>query len=92
MVEVELSVDRVVDLTDPAVREEHGMEGNDLVGDDYTLCQELANRLRRKGVQAIRTYSRANRPDGKTWVVFLECLHSKPDIKIRRKRAVRVRD
>ncbi len=37
---------RVLDLTDPEVRERLGVAEDDVVGDDWAVCQSLAGRAR----------------------------------------------
>lgn len=74
-VHISARLSSIVDLTDESVREQYGITEADLVSHDYTACQNLAARLRGSGVEAIRTFSRAD-PDGRVLVVFLECLKS----------------
>lgn len=88
LVEVEVEFDAIIDLTEPATRKKYGITRAQLLSEDWSACQQLANRLRREGVQAIRTFSRADQPDGRNVVVFLECL--KPSrIRVKRTSAIR---
>ncbi|MFN7926087.1 MAG: RES family NAD+ phosphorylase [Bryobacteraceae bacterium] len=88
MVEVEIEIQKILDLTDPSTRKRYGIKVEQLVSGDWSACQQLANQLRRDGFQAVRTFSRADQPDGRNVVVFLECL--KPShIKVKRRAAIK---
>jgi RES domain-containing protein len=50
---------RVLDLTDPGVREAWGLTAEDLAGDAYARCQEAAVAARADGYEAIRYPSAA---------------------------------
>jgi hypothetical protein len=71
---VRLRVGKVADLTRRSTQQRYGIDRDVLVGDDYRRCQALAQRLRANGVQAAWTYSRADQPDGRVLVVFLDGL------------------
>ena len=80
-VHVSANISNIVDLTDETVRSQYGISKTELVSDDYTACQALAARLRADGVEAIRTFSRAD-INGRVLVVFLECLKSNSQITV----------
>ena len=84
LVEAGLTVHRWLDLTDEKTQHKYKIDVARLVADDYRYCQELAARLRAKGIEAVRTYSRADRPDGRNWVVFLECLGPQSSLEVLR--------
>jgi RES domain-containing protein len=83
VIEVEVEVDKlkVVDLTDPAVQAKYHVNTNLLIDVDHGPCQALAVRLRAEGIQAIWTFSRADYPEGRQLVIFLDlvdadaCIH-----------------
>lgn len=66
-----VTVDRlqVLDLTDPAVRAEVGLEATDLVGDDYTKTQTVAAAAAAAGFGGLLAPSAAL-PGRRTLVVF----------------------
>lgn len=53
----DLDLSRVVDMTDVAVREHVGVSRADLVGDDWSLCQQIGTEAHAHGDQAIRSFS-----------------------------------
>jgi len=53
----ELDLHRILDLTDPDTRTQIGITTDELVADDWTLCQQLGSEAHAGGDQAIRTYS-----------------------------------
>lgn len=53
----ELDLHRVLDLTDPDTRTQLGITTDEIVGDDWTVCQQLGTEAHAVGDQAIRTYS-----------------------------------
>lgn len=69
-----LRVEKLADLTRRSAQQRYGIDRGVLVGDDYRRCQALARRLRANGFQAAWTYSRADQPDGRVLVVFLDGL------------------
>jgi len=79
---VRLRVRKIVDLTRRATQMRYGVDHRALVGEDYKLCQALGQRLRANGVEAAWTYSRADQPEGRVLVVFLDRL--KPPSRIER--------
>ena len=80
---LECQVSRTVDLTDAEVRLEWGITKDELVSRDHSACQRLAQRLRKKKIPVVRTYSAADPPDGRTIVVFSECLKHKSQFRIK---------
>jgi RES domain-containing protein len=72
MLTFELSVRRVLDLTDPAMRSAWGLSEENLAGDDYTRCREVARAARTDGIEAIRYPSARGR--GINYAVFLDRL------------------
>ena len=82
---LECQVSRMVDLTDGEVRLEWGITKDELVSRDYSACQRLAQRVRKKKIPVVRTYSAADPPDGRTIVVFSECLKNKSQFRIKGK-------
>lgn len=88
MAEVEVLIERVADLTDPALQRRYGIDAATLVGDDYRPCQRLADRLRADGFEAIWTYSRADQPDGRQFVVFLDRLSEDSRVAVRELREI----
>jgi hypothetical protein len=76
VVDIDVDLESVLDFTDEAVQREWGITFAELVQPppDYEPCQQLARRLRAKGIVAIWTYSAADQPDGRVLVVFLENL------------------
>lgn len=70
---LELRVERLLDLTDEAVRKEWGVDLDDLIRDtDYTRCREVARSARRAGFEAIRFPSFEGH--GVNYAVFLDRL------------------
>ncbi len=61
MVEVEVRLNRVMNLADEKVQKRYGVNRQMLIADDYRLTQKVAARLRTEGVEAFWTYSRADR-------------------------------
>lgn len=70
---VDLRLGSVLDLTDPDVRAEWGLDEHTLAADDFTPCQEVGRAARREGFEAIRYPSATGA--GKNLVVFLDRLH-----------------
>ena len=64
---------RVLDLADPAVRAALDVEEEDLVGDDYDLCQGLADAARGAGFDGVLAPS-AGLPGERTLAVFFAAL------------------
>jgi RES domain-containing protein len=71
---VRIRVGRLADLTRRSTQQRYGFDRDALVADEYRRCQALAQRLRANGFQAAWTYSRADQPDGRVLVVFLDGL------------------
>lgn len=88
IVEVAVKLGKVVDLTEPENQEKYGITPEVLTGDDYTSCQKLARQLREEGVEGFLTFSRADRPSGRTLVVFLDQLLGGSFVKVQRVQAV----
>lgn len=53
----ELQLDRVLDLTDVAVREHIGVSIDDLMKEDWTTCQAIGTDAHDLGDQAVRSFS-----------------------------------
>lgn len=71
---VRIRVSKLADLTRRSIQQRYGIDRDALVDDEYRRCQALAQRLRANGFQAAWTYSRADQPDGRVLVVFLDAL------------------
>lgn len=70
---VELRLANVLDLTDPVVRAEWGLDANAVTSDDMTACQEVAAAARRAGYEAIRYTSATG--EGENLALFYDRLH-----------------
>ena len=88
IVEISVRLSKIVDLTEPENQEKYGIAPEVLTGDDYTSCQKLARQLREEGAEGFWTYSRADRPSGRTLVVFLDHLLQSSFVKVQRLQAV----
>lgn len=88
MVEVAVRLSKIVDLTELENQNKYGVTPELLTGDDYTSCQKLARQLREEGVEGFWTYSRADRPSGRTLVVFLDHLLESSFVKVQRVQAI----
>lgn len=88
IVEMAVKLSDVVDLTEPENQKKYEVTSELLTGDDYTSCQKLAHQLREEGVEGFWTYSRADRPSGRTLVVFLDQLLESSFVKVQRVLAV----
>jgi RES domain-containing protein len=71
---VRLRLGKLADLTRRSTQQRYGVDRDALVGDEYRRCQTLAQRLRANGFEAAWTYSRADQPEGRVLVVFLDGL------------------
>jgi len=69
---LELAVRRILDLTDEEIRTAWGITTDDLRGDDYARCQEIARAARDDGYEAIRFPSA--RGAGENYAIFLDRL------------------
>jgi len=63
----------VLDLTDPALLEQLGLHEDDLIGDDYRACQEIAALARDAGFDGVLSPSAAL-PGQQTLVVFRQAM------------------
>ncbi len=81
--QVEVNLKSVADLTDPIVQKEYSISRELLTGDDYKQTQRLANALRAEGVEAAWTYSRADQPDGRMLVVFVNNLRTTSYVRLK---------
>lgn len=88
IVEMAVKLSNVVDLTEPENHKKYELTSELLMGDDYTSCQKLARQLREEGVEGFWTYSRADRPPGRTLVVFLDQLLESSFVTVQRVLAV----
>ena len=82
---------RVLDLTDPAVRDAWGLTPEALAGDDYARCQEVALAARADGYEAIRYPSAAVAREAAgaeaaggadNLAVFADVLHPGSDVRV----------
>lgn len=71
---VRIRLRKLADLTRRSTQQRYRIDRDTLVGPEYRPCQALAQRLRANGVEAAWTYSRADQPDGRVLVVFLDGL------------------
>jgi RES domain-containing protein len=69
---LDLAVRRILDLTDEDVRRAWGLTTDDLEGNDYARCQEIARAARDDGYEAIRFPSA--RGAGENYAIFLDRL------------------
>ncbi len=81
MVQVRVKVSKIVDLTDPATQTRYGVDREVLTGERYEQCQRLAARLRAEAVEAAWTFSRADSPQGRCLVLFLDLLAAESHVK-----------
>ncbi|MBI4488618.1 MAG: RES family NAD+ phosphorylase [Deltaproteobacteria bacterium] len=88
IVEVAVRLSKVVDFTEPENQRKYGITPELLMGGAYTPCQKLARQLREEGVEGFWTYSRVDRPSGRTLVVFLDQLLGGSVVKVQRVRPV----
>jgi RES domain-containing protein len=84
---VEARLQRVLDLTDWAVRAAWSLETTALLGDDWEPCQEVARRARDAGYEAIRFPSATG--TGENIAVFLDRLAAGSCLRILREEALR---
>lgn len=84
-IEFEVEPERVVDLTKKRELTKLGLDPEDLIDEDWTVTQNTARTLRRKGVQALIVPS-ARDPHGLNAVLFLENLEPKVIRRIREQR------
>lgn len=70
--EVRVRLRKVADLTDRVTRERLGVEEDALTDASHGRCQRLAERVRAEGFEGIWTFSRADRPEGRQLVVFMD--------------------
>jgi RES domain-containing protein len=62
-----------LDLTDAEIRDALGLTEDDLIADDYAVCQRLADRAREAGFEAILAPS-AGLPEATTLAIFGDAL------------------
>lgn len=86
MVEVEIALHEIADLTEASLQKRYGTDEQALTADDHRICQEPAERLRGDGFEAIWTYSRADRPAGRQLVVLLDKLQKGSRVKVKKVR------
>jgi RES domain-containing protein len=80
MLHLEVSLGRVLDLTDEAVRETRGISLADLASDDYARCQAVARAARRDGYEAIRYPSATGQ--GENLAIFMDRLESGSSLRV----------
>lgn len=86
MVEVMVNVKKVVDLTDPSTQARYGVDAELLTAEEHEPCRQIAARLRAEGVEAIWTFSAADKPEGRQLVLFLDRLGPGSYVRIHRVR------
>lgn len=88
MLTLAVRLQRVLDLTDPAVRGAWGLTPDDLGGDAYARCQEVAVAARADGYEAVRYPSAAVAHDAPgtehadNLAVFADVLHPGSDVRV----------
>jgi RES domain-containing protein len=80
MLHLEVSLGRVLDLTDEGVREAWGLSISDLASDDYTRCQAVARAARRDGYEAVRYPSATG--EGENLAIFMDRLEKESSVRI----------
>ncbi len=80
MLHLEVSLGRVLDLGDEAVREAWGISPADLASDDYERCQAVARDARRAGYEAIRYPSATG--EGENLAVFMDRMKGGSSVRI----------
>ncbi|HEY0777002.1 MAG TPA: RES family NAD+ phosphorylase [Gemmatirosa sp.] len=92
---------RVLDLTNVAVRDAWGLTPEDLAGDDYARCQEVAVAARADGYEAIRYPSAAvvrersdkgDAPESDNLAVFADTLPPGSDVRVVRSELLPLND
>jgi hypothetical protein len=78
---IDVSLARVADLRDDAVRKSLGLSPGDLVSADYSMTQTAASRLRRARAQGVLAPSDAG--EGHNLVVFEENLDGSCRVRVR---------
>lgn len=68
LVSIEVSLSKVLDLTDKKILEQIGINENEIVGNNISLCLEISRRARRAGFEAILAPSATKK--GAVLVVF----------------------
>ena len=81
-IEFEIDLEHTVDITDKRELKRHRTTKEQLTGDDHSIPQDLARRLRRDKVQSLIVPS-ARDPQGKIVVLFLENINKEAIRKIR---------
>lgn len=80
MLQLEVSLGRVLDLTELGIREAWGLSLSDLASDDYTRCQSVARAARRDGFEAIRYPSATG--EGENLAIFMDRLAKESSVQI----------
>jgi RES domain-containing protein len=80
MLHLEVSLGRVLDLTDHGVREAWGLSISDLASDDYARCQAIARAARRDGFEAVRYPSATG--EGENLAIFMDRLEKGSSVRI----------
>lgn len=73
---------RVLDLTDPATRSALGLLEGDLTGDDYVLCQAVADAARAAGLDGLLAPAAAL-PGARTLALFLPAVAAGVAVQVR---------
>src|SRR5688500_3437691 len=82
MATIEASVTNLIDLTDSSVQAAFGITEGQLVDVNCEDCRQLAELLRGRGIEAVWTYSAADRPGGRQLVIFLDQLSASSNIRV----------
>lgn len=72
LVSIEVSLSKVLNLTDDNISEQLGIKESEIVGNDVSLCLEISRLARRAGFEAILAPSATKK--GAVLVVFPDCL------------------
>lgn len=88
MVDVEVTVRNILDLTDPDNQASHGVTVDILTAGDHVPCRRLANSLRGQHFEGLWTFSAVDRPDGRVLALFLDQLQPDSSVRVVAVRAV----
>lgn len=77
--ELEVTLEAVLDLTDPDVLQKSGFQQDSLTGTDVNTTREIATQARERGYEALLVPSAAA-PKSKNLVIFLDKLDARPRV------------
>lgn len=77
--ELEVMLDRVIDLTNPDVLQTIGVSQDSLTGPDLDIAREIAGQARERGYEALLVPSAAD-PGSKNLVMFVDRLTVTPNV------------